>query len=97
MALSSCPECGVEISTEAMKCPHCGIENPWGKNVEEQAVPKQKSESSKASPEPSKDFKIYQIGQPKRTVGCGEAVTSLGVIMTICFTIPFLIFLFTGL
>lgn len=31
MALKECKECGVKVSTEAVKCPHCGVNRPTTK------------------------------------------------------------------
>lgn len=28
MALKACPECGAQVSTQAMRCPQCGASGP---------------------------------------------------------------------
>ena len=32
MTLTTCRECGTEVSTEAQICPHCGVAYPWKKH-----------------------------------------------------------------
>lgn len=63
MALISCPECGKEISDQAISCPHCGMpmekNNPKENPAFEAVAPEQKPESvvvakEQAKPEKSK-------------------------------------------
>ena len=105
MALFSCPRCGAEISTEAKKCPECELENPWTVKCEVHKITygSRTSERQSASSAPSSvtdelemDYVIKEVRQDSGQ-GCGQSLMSIGCVLTIFVTIPFLILLFTGL
>lgn len=105
MALFSCPRCGAEISTEAKKCPGCELENPWTVKCEAHKIAygerasKRQGASSTPSSTTDKSKTVYVVKEGRQESGqsCGQSLMSIGCVLTIFVTIPFLILLFTGL
>lgn len=111
MALFSCPRCGAEISTEAKKCPNCELESPWTVKCEahkiaygaranrNQSVSNTSSSSTiSGSSTPDNTKTVYVVKEEGQSSGqsCGQSLMSLGCVLTVFITIPFLILLFTG-